>query len=74
MTSRNLEKKQVRRRDPDMCPTNVLIHGHVMVNAVQQEVDHQELGMIRHIIVDMKQEPVESVLEQRPDKITKDEG
>jgi len=45
-----------------------------MVNAVQQEVDHQELGMIRHIIVDMKQEPVESVLEQRPDKITKDEG
>lgn len=57
-----------------MCPTNVLIHGHVMVNAVQQEMDHQELGMIRQIIVDMKQEPVESVLEQRPDKISEDEG
>jgi hypothetical protein len=74
MTSRNLVRKQVRRRDPDMCPTNVLIHGHVMVNAVQQEMDHQELGMIRQIIVDMKQEPVESVLEQRPDKISEDEG
>jgi hypothetical protein len=74
MTSRNLDKKKFRRRGPDVRPTNVLIHGHKMVNAVQQEVDHQELGMIWHIKVDMKQEPVEPVFEQRPGKITKDEA
>jgi hypothetical protein len=45
-----------------------------MVNAMQQEVNHQELGMIWHIEVDMKQEPVESIFEQRPHKITKHEG
>ena len=45
-----------------------------MVNAMQQEVDHQELGMIRQIIVDMKQEPMEPVFEQRPDEIAKDEA
>ena len=43
--------------------TNVLVHGHVMVNAMQQKVDHQELRVVRHVIVDMKQEPMEPVFE-----------
>jgi hypothetical protein len=74
MTSRNLEKKQVRRGGLVIRTINVLIHGHVMMNAMQQEVDHQKLGMIRQIIVDMKQASVETIFEQSPHKITKDEA
>lgn len=35
-------------------------------------MDHQELGMIRHVIIDVEQEPVKSVFEQCPDEIAKD--
>ena len=59
--------------DLDMRPKDLLIHGHIMVNTMQQEVDHQELGMIRQVKVDVEQESVESIFEQRPQEIAKEE-
>jgi len=35
-------------------------------------MDHQELGMIWQVIIDVEQEPVKSVFEQCPDEIAKD--
>lgn len=36
-------------------------------------MDHQELGMIWQVKVDVEQEPVESIFEQRPHEIAKEE-
>jgi hypothetical protein len=36
-------------------------------------MDHQELGMIRQVKVDVEQEPVKSVFEQRPHEVAKNE-
>ena len=43
-----------------------------MMNTMQQEMDHQELGMIWHVIIHVEQESVKSVFKQCPDKIAKD--
>lgn len=34
-----------------------------MVNAVEEEVEHEEEGSIRQVVVDVEQEPMERVLE-----------
>jgi hypothetical protein len=62
MTSRSLEKKSGQETQTSILQ-NLLIHGHVMVNTVQEEVDHQEFGMVRQVKVDVEQKPVESVFE-----------
>lgn len=45
-----------------------------MVNPVQQEVQHQCPIRIRQQIIDMEQEPVETVFEERPDDVSCEEA
>jgi hypothetical protein len=35
-------------------------------------MDHQALGVIRHVKINVEQEPVKSVFQQCPDEIAKD--
>lgn len=34
-----------------------------MVNAVEEEVEHEEEGSIRQVVIDMEQEPMERIFE-----------
>jgi hypothetical protein len=45
-----------------------------MMNAMQKEVDNQDLGMVRHVKIDVEQKPVKPVFEQRPHEIAKEEA
>jgi hypothetical protein len=45
-----------------------------MVHTVQKEMQHQEKRTIRHPLVDMEQESMHSILEQRPDDISNQEA
>jgi hypothetical protein len=45
-----------------------------MMNTMQEEVDHQKLGTVRQVKIDVEQKPVKAVFEQRPHEIAKEEA
>ena len=49
------------------------VHGQIMVNSVQEEVQRQRPRCIREVIVNMEQEPMESILQDSPHQVTKEE-
>jgi hypothetical protein len=50
------------------------VHWEVMVDPVQQEVQDQCPIGIRQDVINVEQEPVESVFEERPDDVSCEEA
>ena len=50
------------------------VHGEVVVNSVHEEVQHQEYRSVWEEIVDVEQESVHAVFENRPDDNTQHEA
>lgn len=46
----------------------VPVHGQVVMDAVEQEMEGESVGMVRQVVVQVEQEPVETVLDKRPHK------
>jgi hypothetical protein len=51
-----------------------LIHGKVVVDAVEEEVKEHRPVLVRQIVVDVEEEAVEGVFEDGPDDVTGKEG
>ena len=45
-----------------------------MVNSMQQEVHGQSNGVIREVVVDVEEEPVQQVLQESPDQVADEEA
>lgn len=74
MTSLNLPNYIMSKSVQSKEKLNIPIHRHVMVDAVQQEMQHEENWAIGQPIVNMKQEPVQTVLEYGPDYVAREEA
>ena len=48
------------------------VHWKVVMNAVHQEMYHEEHGPIREVVVDVEEEPVHGILEEGEEKVPKD--
>jgi len=48
------------------------VHWKVMMNAVHQEMQHEEHRLIREVVVDVEEKPVHCVLEESEEKVSKD--
>ena len=42
------------------------------MDTVHQEMDHEEHGVIREIVIDVEEEPVHRILEESEEEISKD--
>jgi len=42
------------------------------MDTVHQEMDHEEHGVVRKIVVDVEEEPVHSILKEGKEKVSKD--
>ena len=50
------------------------VHGEVMMDAVHQEVEGKERGRVGKVEVNMEEEPVEGIFQERPDNVAKEEA
>ena len=50
------------------------VHWHIMMNTMEQKVQSQENRMIGQEVVDVEEEPVQPILQYRPDEVAKQEA
>ena len=50
------------------------VHGHVVVDTVHQEVQGKEERCIGEHLVDVEEEAMEDILQERPDEVTEEGG
>lgn len=60
------EHEEEQRRHDESKP----VHGQEVVDAVKEEVEREERGLVRKDVVDVEEEAVNRILEQRPDDDT----
>ena len=54
--------------------SNIRVHGHVMMNAVHQEMQREHGHVVREVIVEVEEEAVQGILQDSPDKVTEEEA
>lgn len=67
---RRLEQEEQRRRHDE----SQSVHREVVVDAVQEEVEHERPVSIGEVVVDVEEESVERVLEDGPDDVAREEA
>lgn len=50
------------------------VHGKVVVHTVKKEVEHEGPVAVREVVVQVEEEAVKDVLQQRPDQVTREEA
>ena len=63
------QRKQHRRHHQPKA-----VHRQVMVHAVHEEVQHERERVVRQVVVEVEEEAVEKVLEERPDDVANHEA
>ena len=70
ITNRNLVK--VRANQHPGIYLHLRVHGEIVMDTVHQEMQHEEHGVVRKVVIDVEEEPVHRVLEEGEEKVAKD--